>query len=239
MPCQEKLMNRARKWLMIAPLLAGAVAMADEGRGGHGGNGRQDRPDVTQFGDADRSGRGNGAYAHNDGRQENHAGNRGDNRRDNRNTAPPRVWASPPRWNAAPDRDHGDDGRRDNNRGYADQNHRFDGYRGEGRHDDRADWRRDFNRDRYAYNRYPERRYSYYQDYGRSYGRPAYQGHRWRRGESLPYGYYDRSRWEPDYWRYDLYDPRDGCGWVRSDTDALLVVLATGLVLDAVYDIYR
>ena len=78
----------------------------------------------------------------------------------------------------------------------------------------------------------------YYRD-PRYYDRGYNNHRRWSRGDRLPFGYYDRSRWERDYWRYDLYDPRDGCGWVRNDGDALLVVLASGLVLDAVYDVFR
>jgi Ni/Co efflux regulator RcnB len=144
---------------------------------------------------------------------------------DNRRGEPPRAWSGPPR---------SDGGRANDSRSWdRDHDRREQTW-------NRGMYQRDWRGDRNSYNRYPNRSYGYYRDYDRhDYGRGYSGQRRWSRGERLPYGYYARDRWERDYWRYDLYDPRDGCGWVRSDGDALLVVLASGLVLDAVYDVFR
>jgi Ni/Co efflux regulator RcnB len=41
-----------------------------------------------------------------------------------------------------------------------------------------------------------------------------------------------------DYNAYRLPPPPYGYRWVRSDRDVVLVALATGLVLDVLYDLY-
>jgi Ni/Co efflux regulator RcnB len=69
----------------------------------------------------------------------------------------------------------------------------------------------------------------------------GYYGHRWQRGEWLPPAYRARYYYVPDYGRYGyrMYAPPPGCRWVRDDDgDLLLMAVATGLVLDVVYDAY-
>lgn len=217
-------MKRMKLCLLVLPLLGAAAAQAQdhrEGREGRDGSrwatsepdrGRREQAPPRNEQRNDMAGRGDAR----DGRD----GRRDDNRRNE----PPRTWASPPR----------DQGNRDHDR--RPQTWNRDMYQ-------RDYWRNDRNN----YYRYPSRTYGYYDGRGynnyyrdpRYYDRGYNNHRRWSRGDRLPFGYYDRSRWERDYWRYDLYDPRDGCGWVRNDGDALLVVLASGLVLDAVYDVFR
>jgi Ni/Co efflux regulator RcnB len=76
----------------------------------------------------------------------------------------------------------------------------------------------------------------------RGYNAPrGYYGHRWQRGEWLPPAYRARYYYVPDYGRYGyrMYAPPPGCRWVRDDDgDLLLMAVATGLVLDVVYDAY-
>jgi Ni/Co efflux regulator RcnB len=98
---------------------------------------------------------------------------------------------------------------------------------------DRHDWRGGY----YGYG--APRGYSY--PAPRSYYAPrGYYGHRWSRGEWLPPVYRTRYYYMPDYRRYGyrVYAPPVGCGWVRHDGDLLLTALATGLVLDVIYDAY-
>lgn len=63
---------------------------------------------------------------------------------------------------------------------------------------------------------------------------PGWQKKAWRRGDHLSWADVDRRYWVDDYDRYDLRNPGRGQRWVRqSDTDYLLVEIATGLVIDA------
>jgi Ni/Co efflux regulator RcnB len=73
----------------------------------------------------------------------------------------------------------------------------------------------------------------------RYYAPRGYYGHRWHRGEWLPPVYRTRYYYVPDYYRYRVYAPPPGCRWVHHDGDLVLMALATGLVLDVVYDVYR
>lgn len=117
------------------------------------------------------------------------------------------------------------------------------------RHDDDRDDRYDRRDDRYdrRHDRYDRR-------HDRWHERRHYSEHRYRapRRYMPPRGYYAR-RWAPgaylprtyyapvyvvDYRPYHLPPPRRGHHWVRVDNDVFLVALATGLVVDAVYDIF-
>jgi Ni/Co efflux regulator RcnB len=60
--------------------------------------------------------------------------------------------------------------------------------------------------------------------------------HRWLRGERLPVAYYAPPHIVHDYRVYDLRRPSRGCHWVRVGRDAVLAAIATGVVLDVVYD---
>jgi Ni/Co efflux regulator RcnB len=79
-------------------------------------------------------------------------------------------------------------------------------------------------------------RYDRYDRYQRA---PRYVVRSWHRGERLPPVYWSRSHWVTDYPRYRLYAPPRGHQWVRVDNDLLLTALATGLVLDVVYNLGR
>jgi len=65
---------------------------------------------------------------------------------------------------------------------------------------------------------------------------PAWQKKAWRRGERLPWAEVDRRYWVDDYAHYRLRDPGRGHRWVRqSDTEYLLVEIATGVIIDALH----
>ena len=98
------------------------------------------------------------------------------------------------------------------------------------RHDDRREWRDD-RRDRHYDNR---RVYRYrVSEYRRPWG---YRQSYWHRGDRLPVAYYGRPYRLYDYPRYGLRHPPRGYHWVRVNHDAVLAVIATGLVLDVVYN---
>lgn len=70
------------------------------------------------------------------------------------------------------------------------------------------------------------------------YVRPrGYQDYTWRVGYRLPAPYYARSYYV-DYRYYGLPAPRHGHHWVRIGADVVLVAIATGLVHDAMYDLF-
>jgi len=60
--------------------------------------------------------------------------------------------------------------------------------------------------------------------------------HYWRRDDRLPTAYYAPRYIVHDYHARHLRPPPRGCHWVRVDRDAVLVAIATGVVLDAVYN---
>jgi Ni/Co efflux regulator RcnB len=61
--------------------------------------------------------------------------------------------------------------------------------------------------------------------------------HNWRRGERLPAAY---TRYRIfDYRRCGLRSPPRGAHWIRVDRDAVLAAIATGIVLDVVYNAFR
>lgn len=111
------------------------------------------------------------------------------------------------------------------------------------RRDDRRDWRHDRRHDRYV--RHDDRRWRghYWHPQHRyrapvRYVRPAgYRHVRWGVGHRLPPAYYARPYYV-DYHAYRLPPPPYGHRWVRHDNDVILVALATGLVLDVLYDLY-
>ena len=89
---------------------------------------------------------------------------------------------------------------------------------GWGHHDERHD--RDHRHDHYR------------SPYRESYGHYHY----WRRDDRLPRAYYAPRYIVNDYHSYQLRPPPRGCHWVRVDRDAVLVAVATGVVLDAIYN---
>ncbi|HEY9143709.1 MAG TPA: RcnB family protein [Arenimonas sp.] len=170
-------------------------------------------------------------------RREDRRGNR-ENRRDDR-----RDW----RADRRDDRHDRREDRRDWRADRRDDRHDRRQDRRDWRHDrrdDRRDWRQD-RRDHNRYARHDDRRWRGYQ------WRPEYRyraparyvypsGHRhvrWNVGHRMPPAYYGRPYYV-DYNAYRLPPPPYGHRWVRSDRDVVLVALATGLVLDVLYDLY-
>tara|TARA_R110002020_G_scaffold112746_6_gene259335 strand:+ start:1184 stop:1837 length:654 start_codon:yes stop_codon:yes gene_type:complete len=170
-------------------------------------------------------------------RREDRRGNR-ENRRDDR-----RDW----RADRRDDRHDRREDRRDWRADRRDDRHDRRQDRRDWRHDrrdDRRDWRQD-RRDHNRYARHDDRRWRGYQ------WRPEYRyraparyvypsGHRhvrWTVGHRMPPAYYGRPYYV-DYSAYRLPPPPYGHRWVRSDRDVVLVALATGLVLDVLYDLY-
>lgn len=112
-------------------------------------------------------------------------------------------------------------------------------------HDSRRDERRhEWRDDRWHYRRY-DHRYHDYDRRGYHHGRTrageyrhprGYRPHVWRRGERLPVAYYARPYVVRDYRGCHLRQPPRGAHWVRVNNDVLLAAIATGIVLDVVYD---
>jgi Ni/Co efflux regulator RcnB len=180
----------------------------DDHRGNHGDNDRHDDH---------RS----GGYRHDNDRHDNDRHDWNDRRNDNHYDRP-RNDDRRHDWN-----DHRDSYRNDRND--------WNGHRGWDR--PRNDWsnhpnywdnRRHDRRD-YARNRY------HFGAYRAPYG---YQYRVWHRGDYLPRSYYGRSYIVYDWRPYSLYEPPYGYHWVRVGNDVLLTALATGVVLDVLYDIW-
>ncbi len=93
---------------------------------------------------------------------------------------------------------------------------------------------RHFDRGRSDHRDYSRGRYQA----GRYYPPRAYVVHGWYRGDRLPRTYFARPYVVYGYRSYHLYDPPRGYYWVRVSDDVFLTAIATGFVLDAVYNIY-
>jgi Ni/Co efflux regulator RcnB len=121
------------------------------------------------------------------------------------------------------------DNRRDNNR------NNWSGHRGWDR--PRHDWN---NHPNYWDNRRHDRRdYARYRFHFGFYRAPhGYHYRTWHRGDYLPRSYYSSSYIVYDWRPYRLYAPPYGYHWVRVGNDVLLTALATGVVLDVIYDIW-
>lgn len=71
------------------------------------------------------------------------------------------------------------------------------------------------------------------------YHRPnGWAEHRWVHGEVLPRAYWAPEYVIGDYWLFALEVPPVGYEWVRDDTDALLVNLQTGEILQVEYGVF-
>jgi len=197
--------------------LAAQVVQNDAHRGNDRGN--DNRGNDNRGNDH----RGNDNRGH-DNRSNDHRGNDGNGlngyRRDNnRHDNDRRDW-----------NDHrNDNNRNDNNR------HDWNGNRGWDR--PRNDWS---NHPNYWDNRRHDRRdYARYRFQFGSYRAPyGYHNQVWHRGDHLPRSYYSSSYIVYDWQPYRLYAPPYGYHWVRVGNDVLLTALATGVVLDVLYDIW-
>ena len=151
-------------------------------------------------------------------------------RQDSRERGPGRNW----------DRGGGDQRARDGNN--------WNGDRGWDQNHWRDDHGHDWHHERGWYDRYRVDHFRYYG--GRYYGRTrysygyyylpfAYTSRVWIAGDWLPSAYiYDGRYFIDDYWRFGLYEPPFGCGWIRVSGDALLIDLATREIVDAIYNLY-
>jgi Ni/Co efflux regulator RcnB len=153
-------------------------------------------------------------------------------------------------------RDHRRDDRRDHDRRDYDRrdhdrrhDHRHDH---DGRDRDRHDWNRHDNRgwDRHRndWHRHPHywdnRRHDhrdharYRYRYGHYHAPQGYYYRSWHRGDRLPRHWYARQYVVYDWRPYRLYAPPYGYHWVRVGNDVVLTAIATGIVLDVLYDIW-
>ena len=71
------------------------------------------------------------------------------------------------------------------------------------------------------------------------YHRPVgWVPHRWVYGEILPRVYWGPSYFIADYWLFALEVPPAGYEWVRDDSDAILVNISTGEILQVEYGVF-
>jgi Ni/Co efflux regulator RcnB len=101
--------------------------------------------------------------------------------------------------------------------------------------DDRHDHRRHHRNHRH-YDRHDsrhERRRVYVRQY---YAPHGYYHRTWRRGDRLPRAYYARQYVLYDHRAYHLHAPPRGYHWVRVNHDVVLAAIATGIVLDVLYN---
>jgi Ni/Co efflux regulator RcnB len=124
----------------------------------------------------------------------------------------------------------------DRGRGY-DRDHdrdrgRYSNYDHRDHRDDRGNWDRRDYRGNWDHRDYRDHRYG-------TYYRPnGYYSHRWVRGERLPVAFYARPYVIADYRGYGLHSPPRGYHWVRVNGDAVLAAIATGIVLDSVFNFF-
>ena len=203
-------MKRAALGALVISLVAGSTAMA----GSNFPPGALDRSDRQQHG---RNG---------------HEQHRPDNRNDARGQRDDRH-----------DNDHRNDRRDDHvNRGNFRDDHRWDGRRDDrswnDNHRDDHRWNDDHSNDRRWVNpphndhRWENGRY-HWGVYQRPYG---YAPQYWRRGDQLPRVYYGSSYVVGNYYDCGLRAPPYGYHWVRVDHDVVLAAIATGVVLDVIYN---
>lgn len=142
-------------------------------------------------------------------------------------------------------RDHRRDDRRDDRRDHRRDDRRHDRPNYDGRH---ASPNRGWDRPRRDWDRHPnywDNRRHDRRDYARHryhygvYHAPRGYYHRtWHRGDRLPRAWYGSSYVVYDWRPYRLYSPPRGYHWVRVGNDVILTAIATGIVLDVLYDIW-
>jgi Ni/Co efflux regulator RcnB len=114
-----------------------------------------------------------------------------------------------------------------------DSRHKYESSR-EYQRDDRR-YRHSHSNDRRDYGHQPrhERRYVHVRKYHPPHG---YYHKKWHRGDRLPRGYYARQYVLHDHHVYRLHAPPRGYHWVRVNHDVVLAAIATGVVLDVLYN---
>jgi len=71
------------------------------------------------------------------------------------------------------------------------------------------------------------------------YRRPlGWVAHRWGYGQILPRAYWAAPYLLADYWLFALEVPPVGFEWVRDDTDAILVNVTTGQIIQVEYGVF-
>jgi Ni/Co efflux regulator RcnB len=178
-----------------------------------------------------------------DNRDNNHRGNdhRGNDHRGNDNRGNDHRDGGHDRGNDRNDHRNDNDHRYDNRN--TNTRHNWNGNHNGNRHDNRgwdrhrSDWSKHPN---YWDNRRHDRRdYARYRYNQGHYRAPhGYHYRTWHRGDHLPRAYYGSSYIVYDYRPYRLYAPPYGYHWVRVGNDVLLTALATGVVLDVLYNIW-
>jgi Ni/Co efflux regulator RcnB len=132
------------------------------------------------------------------------------------------------------DYDRRDNGRNDPRRNDHGRND-WNGHRGWER--PRRDWNSHPNYwDNRRHDRRDHARYRYH--FGHYRAPHGYHYRVWHRGDYLPRAYYGSSYIVYDWRPYRLYAPPYGYHWVRVGNDVLLTALATGVVLDVLYNIW-
>jgi hypothetical protein len=175
---------------------------------------------------------GRGAASSGDQRGERRWDQRGDQR-----------WAQVPRVdsNRIPDRR---DGGRDDRAPRRDDDRYRSGDRGTWRDDRGRNWAHErgwYDRYRVDHFRYDRGQYRARQRYSIGYYNypRGYSSRVWLRGQWLPFALYVNSAYYLDsYWQFDLYDPPYRARWIRVGSDALLVDIDSGEILDVIYELY-
>ena len=67
---------------------------------------------------------------------------------------------------------------------------------------------------------------------------PGWVYHRWGYGQILPRAYWAAPYILADYWLFALEVPPVGFEWVRDDTDAILVNVTTGQIIQVEYGVF-
>ena len=67
---------------------------------------------------------------------------------------------------------------------------------------------------------------------------PGWVSHRWAYGQILPRAYWAAPYLIADYWLFALEIPPVGFEWVRDDTDAILVNVTTGQIIQVEYGVF-
>jgi hypothetical protein len=247
---KEMQMKRHTTFMIVASLLASASAFAAGNPYGarerneklavqnqrverghdnrdHDNRGREDRGRAQR--DDHRNDRRDNYHRDNDRRDWNDH-NRND-RHGDRDDRQRREWIEHHRNDRPARNGHDWNGRNDRNDRWDrnDRNDRWDRYRN--------DWNRHphYNDNR----RYDRRDYARYRyDFGRYHPPRGYHYRAWYLGDRLPRSYYGSSYIVYDWRPYRLYEPPYGYHWVRVGSDVVLTAIATGIVLDVLYDIW-
>jgi len=245
-PLRRPQMKRSAVYVLAASLFVGTSAFA-AGDAMKAARANAEAKIARDGGNRGHDNRGNDSRGHDNRGHESHGNdNRG---HDNRGHAAP----SYDRRN-----DYGSDNRNDRrydtNRNDNRNDHRYDtnrndwnrnNYNGHSNgHGDNRGWttyRNDWNRhpnywDNRRHDRNDYARYRYHYGY---YNAPrGYYYRTWHRGDRLPYAYYGHSYVVYDWQPYRLYAPPYGYHWVRVGDDVVLTAIATGIVLDVLYNIW-